>query len=246
MTIPPGCSLTLIGVMHRDPRGVQRLVPLLEQLDVDGISLEVSEYALEYRLREGMRLSGKLSKIVADIAKKTGTDYEQLMNHGEIRGILETLTVPFEVRAAMEFGNEYAVPYHLLDNSDLSRELLATIEPELINPLNITYLLAKQDFDYQNNLDLLYEEGSRILRNEPVHRHELRLSDETIESHEQRDELIASRLERLMDDTPGNWVHICGFTHMVRCEGFRNIYSRFPGSKRILAMDDPDRKRAIA
>jgi hypothetical protein len=243
MKMPKGSRLTLVGVVHRDPRGEQRVGSIIEQIACDAVALEVSEYAHKWRLENGLRLAGRVAQIVRDIALKTDRAEDELLNHGEVQGVLETLLIPFEVRAAVRYQMTTGNPFYLLDDSSVSERLLSVIEKEMVSETNITGLVARSDFDYQESIDRLYEECSRFLECEPVPRHKTRLSDETIALNEQRDELIANRLFQLMSDVPGHWAYVCGFAHMIRSDGFENIAARFPEAKRVLAINDPVRRK---
>ena len=236
MTRPPKSSLTLIGVVHRDPLGEQRVMSLLEKLQCDAISLEVSRFALQWRLKNSLPLAGRVDRIAQ---KLSGNG--QAVEHGEIQGILHMLTIPFEVRVAHAFAQQTGAPYFLLDDSDLSRKLLSLVEQDMITEANIAAILTRPDFDFSQSIEQLYEQCSRILNDEPLPRLKLGLSDEQLQTNERRDERIQRQLEKLMADIPGHWVHICGFTHILRAEGFRNMASRFPRAQRILAISYPGR-----
>lgn len=243
MEIPKGSHLTLIGVVHRDPMGEGRVLPLLDQITCDFLSLEVSEYALSWRLKNGTRLLGKLAGIVRGIEKQNGNVGDSLLSHGQIRGLMETLTIPFEVRAAMRYQQMSGANYHLLDDSKVSRSLLEPIESEMITDQNIARLCLSEDFHYQESIERLYREGQRLLSEEPVPAYRFGLSDENLEINMARDKKMARRLRDLMGDLPGHWVHVCGFTHLIRSEGFKNMAAWFPKAKRILASSLNNQKK---
>ena len=110
------------------------------------------------------------------------------------------------------------------------------VENELLTEENIASLLQKPDYNYSESIESFYDECSRFLTTEPIPRYRLTLSDENIEINERRDARIEKRLRRLMADMPGYWAHVCGFTHIVRTDGFMNIAARFPDAHRILAI----------
>lgn len=238
MTSPSSNNLSLVGVVHRDPFGEQRVWGLLNTLQCDAISLEVSEYALRWRIEKGLLLAGRM----AGILRKLGTNGPTL-EHGEIQGILHMLTIPFEVRVAARYASLTGAPYYLLDDSAISRKLLSVIEPEMITESNLASLVKKPDFEYAESIDRLVAECRRFLASEPLPRHRLGLSDKQISSHEKRDQGMAESLRRLMSDMPGKWVHICGFTHLLRSQGFENMAAHFPKAQRIFASNLPVKKR---
>ena len=241
--LPDRNRLTLIGVVHRDPRGEQRVMSLLEQLHCDFISLEVSPYALDWRIRNGLLWAGRLAGMVRNSNdEKRRRNGHDLLNHGEIQGILQMLTIPFEVRVSQRYSSLTGARYFLLDDSNVSKRLLSLVENELLTRTNIANLCRKPDFDYPESIESYYDECSRVLATEPVPRHRLTLTDENIEINQQRDEWIEKKLRRLMADMPGHWAHICGFTHIVRTDGFMNMAARFPEAHRILAIQHSGRK----
>lgn len=238
-------DLTLIGVVHRDPRGCKRVMSLLEKIQCDFLSLEVSEYALKWRVAKGLQLAGKVAGILSEISGN-GKGIDRLLEHGEVQGVLNTLTIPFEVKVAAQYSYKNDSQYFLMDDSDFSKELLSVIEREMITPENIITLLKRPNFDYAESIERLYDECGRILENEPLERHKLGLCEDNLTINEIRDERIEKKLRKKMKDLPGRWVHICGFTHILRTDGFMNMAARFPKAKRILAIHYPGRRNHFA
>ena len=64
-------SLALIGTIHRDPNGLPRLMETLERESPDIITLEMSEYAVDFRQRNGPRLKEKLFDILRGLHEES-------------------------------------------------------------------------------------------------------------------------------------------------------------------------------
>ncbi len=242
MTIPSGNELTLIGVVHRDPRGGKRVMGLLEKLQCDFLSLEVSKYALDWRVKNGLALAGRVAGFIKEL-NGNGKMSDDLLLHGEILGVLNTITVPFEVMVAAKYAYENNAGYFLMDDSGFSKKLLEVVKKEMVTKRNIVNLLQRPDFDYGESIEKIYDECGRILNEEPLTRRQLGISEENLDINEKRDAKIEEKLKGKMKDLPGHWAHICGFTHILKAEGFNNMAARFPNAKRILAIHYPGRRR---
>lgn len=128
-------NLTLVGVVHRDPEGYQRLLSILEEVRPEAIGVELSPLGLAWRERNRDRLLGKLQ----DLLMRLGPDAK---GHPQISLIREALEIPFEFRASMEHSRRHGVPVHLLDLNRISREELPLLEKEVLTHRNLRVLLG--------------------------------------------------------------------------------------------------------
>jgi hypothetical protein len=210
-------AATMIGVVHRDPDGEERLYRALTALQPELLTLEVSPYAVEYRREHGAALLAKLDVITP--AGKSG--------HGEIQAVRETLRIPFEVRAAERYAGERAVRVELVDDSALSRELLAEVEAELLTPENLRALTERPDFSLRRTVDSFYRRVRRLRDDEPVPPARLGFSAERLALLELRDEQMEATIRRLRTETSAaRWVHVGGVFHLLRVRGLRLLWER--------------------
>ena len=91
--------LTLIGTVHRDPRGLVPLVQALHGLKPDILTLEFSSCGLRYRQRSEKLLRQRLLKNLREIRGTAGFrvgELKDLFRSAGIGGITVFLALPFE------------------------------------------------------------------------------------------------------------------------------------------------------
>ena len=130
--------LTLIGTVHGDPRGYARAWELLNHLRPDLVTVEISPFSLRYRQRYGhlwqRRLTLALAALPAGAAR-----------HLAIRRLAAQVALPFEVRAARDYGRRLGAPWRPLDLGATARRHLPRYGPELLTPTNLQILLTTGD-----------------------------------------------------------------------------------------------------
>jgi hypothetical protein len=216
MLLPPDSAM--IGVVHRDPDGERRLLAALEARRPDLITLEVSRYAIDFRQQRGAELLARL-----EAATPPGR-----AEHGEMQAIRETLRVPFEARAAWKYAETHAAAIELVDDSELSRELLAEVESELLTPENLRALVERPDVPLTRAVDSFYRRTRRLLADEPVAPARLGFSPARFALLEVRDENMEIAIRRALAAHPGaRWLHVGGVFHILRVRGLRLLWERF-------------------
>ncbi len=219
--------LTLIGTVHRDPRGAERLLSLLRRLRPDLITLEMSEKAFTYRQRESRRLLQRLDHILVRLAGELQVEPEKLQAHPAVADIRTLLALPFEYQAAAAFAAEATASLHLIDRSDVSAAKLHRVESELITYRNLRILTKlpagaeKSDYEGYNRAHAM------ILRHpeEAVRQSFLdgRRGDEGIGP---RDRWMANEIRRLLAAQRGaHLVHVGGWVHLVEDTQGETLYS---------------------
>lgn len=155
--------LTLIGTVHRDPRGYERLSTLLETLRPERLTLEMSPAALLYRQSRESCLSKRLETILNELAGDLGRSRSDLEEHPMVAGIRTLLALPFEYRAAVEFADRSGASLALIDDSAISTDKLKLVESELITYCNLRVLLGLPSTDsgqkregYQTAKELIF------------------------------------------------------------------------------------------
>jgi len=207
----------MIGVVHRDPQGERRLRAALESRRPELVTLEVSPYAVDFRRTRGAALLQRLAELTPP--GKSG--------HGEIQAIRETLSLPFEYRAAVAYAAGDGARVELADDSEVSRELLAEIEDELLTPENISALVRRNDIPLTRTVASFYRRARRLLAAEPAPPALLGFSAERLALLQVRDERMERVVRRVLADRrPRCWVHVGGVFHLLRIRGLKLLWER--------------------
>jgi hypothetical protein len=131
-------NLILIGTVHGDPRGYVRAMKILEYLRPDLVTVEISLFSLRYRRQHETLWQRQLSSALAEMPAGAA-------RHLAIRRLAAQVALPFEVRAARDYGNRAGIPWRALDLGGVSRRHLPRLGPELLTPANLQALLATPD-----------------------------------------------------------------------------------------------------
>ena len=219
--------LTLIGTVHRDPRGAERLLSLLRCLRPDLITLEMSEKAFAYRQREARRLLLRLDRILERLAGELPADLQGLQVHPAVADIRTLLALPFEYQAAAAYAAEAAVPLHLIDRSDVSAAKLRRVERELVTYRNLKILVSlpagaeKSDFEG-------YGRAHAMITHDPDEavRQAFLAGRRGEEGIGPRDRWMAAQIRRLLVTRRGaHLVHVGGWVHLVEDARGETLFS---------------------
>lgn len=235
----PCGRITLIGTVHR--RGSETDL-LLERLSPDIITLELSPWALHWRLSEGPRLLRRLDRILDRIASFDHIDHidrEALDLHPEVVGIRALLAFPAEFRAAAAWGGGRRIPLHPIDISAISARKLQRVEKELVTFRNVRTLISLGGADSGGEG---YAAARRFVEGNPgpeISRAFLarRRGEEGIGV---RDRWMARAIRRRILNHPEiHLVHLGGWVHLVEDELGETLFSRLRDllPQRILAGD---------
>lgn len=226
MAAAPG-RLVLVGTVHRDPAGEERLAALLDTLGPDLLTLEMSPAAARYRRTRGLLLAARLERILSRLSGEQERPREELSTHPAARDIRTLLALPYEYRAAAAHAERARIPLELIDLDEISLRKLRRVEEELVTYRNLRTLLrlpptpAPGAEDYRLARTLLRPEALARLREDFLAR---RRGDEGI-GH--RDADMAATLRRLCAACPqACLVHIGGWVHLVDDPLGETLYSR--------------------
>lgn len=215
--MPPQTPL-MLGVVHRDPDGEQRLSAALDRLRPTWVTLEISPYAVAFRRARGAQLLARLEELTPS----------GKADHGEIQAIRETLLVPFEVRAVESYAKKHDCRVDLVDDSDLSRRLLADVEAELLTADNLRNLTQRSDVPLARTVDSFYRRTRRLLADEPVAPVLLGFPVERLALLQVRDERMAAVIRDVRADMDGaSWLHVGGVFHLLRVRGLKLLWEQF-------------------
>lgn len=225
-TAEPIC-LTLIGTVHRDPCGAERLLRLLRRLQPDLVTLEMSEKALAYRLGKARRLQLRLGHLLDRLSRDIPAKLDDLLAHPAIADIHSLLALPFEYRAAAAYSAETASPLQLIDRCDVSAAKLQRVEGELITYRNLKILVSLPDGAEKSDFEG-YERAHALISRDPGEsvRQAFLASRRGEEGIGPRDRWMSEQIRKLLTAQPGfHLVHIGGWVHLVEDPRRETLYS---------------------
>jgi hypothetical protein len=213
-------KLILLGTIHHDPRGLNRLVEDLYKLAPRTITVELSPYGLRYRLKNKRSLHERflrgLHKIQGTVNLNMG-ELKKLLRSTGIGGIRALLDLPFEYKGAGFYCRSRGIPLYCVDISSLSMRLLSHVN-ELLSVENLKKVIAFEPETLQAAVTREYKLAEDVLlygRQSP--RSSLITADEEWKTREQ---IVANRVRKIVTKNPGRTiVHIGGWRHLVARQG---------------------------
>lgn len=240
MPLPRPGRLTLVGTVHRDSQGEERLTKLLRQLAPDELTLEMSPTSLRYRQERGHLLLQRLERILTRLVAP-GRDRDTLENHPALADIHRLLALPFEYRVAADHAQRNGVPLSLIDLPEVSQRKLQRVESELITLPNLRALLAHPALPasaetYQTAAALVLRQSAASVRSAFL---AARRGDEGIGP---RDRAMATTIRRHLDTAPHcHLVHIGGWVHLIDDPAGETLFSLLADlAPRRLLLDGSD------
>ncbi len=194
-------ALILIGTVHGDPLGYTRALKLLRLLQPDLVTVEVSRFSLRYRQRQESGWQRLLEQALKGLPAGAA-------GHLAIRRLAAQVALPFEVRAARDYGQRCAIPWRPLDLGGPSRRHLPRYARELLAPENLRVLLTTADEPLENYVAREYRRA-RLATARPFS-WPLRPAPET----RRRERLQARRLRDCLARYP-RVVYLGGWEHLV-------------------------------
>ncbi|PNU20375.1 hypothetical protein C2E25_07365 [Geothermobacter hydrogeniphilus] len=224
---PISDRLFLIGTVHRDRYGEERLSRILEQLRPGLVTVEMSPYARDYRTGQTRPQLLRLERILKRLAKELGCPLQQLNRHPAIADIRGLLALPFEYRAARAYADADGADLKLVDLSEVSIPKLRQVETGLISYRNLKILVRRPtgvppsgNEGYAGARQLLAEDAPESLR-----RTFLRNRRGT-EGIGPRDAAMAEKIVELLQRRPEQrLVHIGGWVHLIDDPQQQTLYS---------------------
>ena len=194
-------ELILIGTVHGDPQGYERLTNLLGRLRPEVVTVEISRFSVRYRRAWEGRWKARLQETLAGLPPGAG-------GHPAIRMIAAQIALPFEYRAARDYGRRNRARCLSLDLGAVSRRHLPRYG-ELLSTVNLEALLEK-DTEPPEALVAREFQRARLALAHPPWRLAGQKSPETL----RRELFVARRLRRLALKH-GRIVHLGGWQHLV-------------------------------
>lgn len=232
--------LTLIGTVHRDARGGERLGYLLAQLQPEIITLELSEASLSYRRDKGEMQLRKLHLILERIAADRAVSLAQLEVHPSVAQIRKLLGLPFEYLAALAYARSHQIPLVLVDLPNIAVRKLKKIEGELITLRNLK-TLTSLPAEVEPESGEGYAVARTFLADQsmPDIRQAFLAGKRGVEGIGLRDEHMATEIRRQLTENPErHLIHIGGWVHLVEDTAGETLFSRLADlSPRRLLLD---------
>jgi len=233
--------LFLIGTVHHDPRGYEKLAKLLAALQPDLITLELSPYGRGFRTKNQTRLFRRLlswCKKARGINSHADLSFESRLLSSPIQSLAYTLKYPFEFLAARDYAHICKVPFYCIDLSPVSRNRILLFKQEALSINNISVLLTKQDKTLQDSVDLCYKKAQHIWDAGSCMQ-KAAGTQHTADS--EREKHMSRRIKNLVRRHPDkNLVHIGGWEHFTAHAGCTTMYEQLRDlePKRVLLTDD--------
>jgi hypothetical protein len=221
-----GC-LVLIGTVHNDPLGYDKLILLLASLQPGIITLELSPYGRGFRSKHARKLSRRIRSYVQALQKQSfppapDSFYDRQVLPSAILQLLAAVTFPFEYCAARDYASTRRIPLYCIDLSHISRMRLRMLKHEALTGQNIAALFSLPDKNLLNSVNLCYKRAAAVWDENNC----LPLLPAALDSTDsERDEHMGRRLRTLCKRFPRKIiVHIAGWEHCADSSGTLNLY----------------------
>jgi hypothetical protein len=226
-TIPPALPsnsllsprLILIGTVHGDPAGYDRALKLLSHLQPDLITVEISRFSLRYRRCQESRWQRLLGQALTELPAGAS-------EHLAIRRLMAQVALPFEVRAARDWGSTHGIPWRPLDLGSPARRHLPRYARELLTPGNLQALLATAaDASLEDFVAAEFRRARLAYLRAPR-----RLFPANDGETRRRERFLARRLRRLAG-RGGRVAHLGGWEHLVDWQDGGGLWPEAQGLK---------------
>jgi hypothetical protein len=200
-------SIILLATVHGDPAGYERAWRLFEQMQPGVITVEISPFSVRYREQAlkgwRRRLTEALKKLPPEAVKSLA-----------VARVAAQADLPFEYRAARDWGRLHRVPIKFLDAGRVARSNLPRYADELLSPDNLRILWENEAAGRLEDFVAAEFHRARLAREGKL-RPSLRPADPKDRG---RERLWARRLKDLVDRGK-RVVHLGGWEHLVLWEG---------------------------
>jgi hypothetical protein len=206
-------EIILVGVVHGDPEGYNKLTGLLRRTGPRVISVEISEYS--WRYRRGRQARWRRQFQLAGQALPP-----EQRRHLALQKVAAQIAYPFEVKAAEDYARKYGAAWRAVDLNRMAQAHLPRYEAELLSPDNLRFLISTEDGDWQEHIRQEYQRARRALqagRNRRCMSTAGRVRGDLSALTTLREKVLAHRVARLAREW-SKIVHVGGWEHLVRWE----------------------------
>ncbi len=202
-------GLVLLGTVHCDPKGLSRTRSFLELHKPDLVLVEISDFALKFRIERSAGLRKIFLRRLRIVADRMQIDFDTALKHVEIASIFRQLGFPYEYRASAAYARRAGMDLVAVDKSGFSREWIGTW-PEMISAENIERLLELES--PRPSVSSLYAHAARRIAARPLP-NEAPPAD--AERWREREKQMARRIRSaLKRHSPERAVYIGGWWHL--------------------------------
>ncbi len=221
-------NLILIGTVHGDPQGYERAVNLLEFLRPEVVTVEISPFSVRYRAAHQGRWQQLFQAALARLPREA-------QDHPAIRRVAAQIEMPFEWRAAHDYGRKHGVPWRPVDLSGLARRNLPFYEKELLSLTNLRKLWETRAKPLEEQVAAAYRRA-RLSETRPLRRLPGGHGGITC----LRERVMAARLRKLADQ--GRRVaHLGGWEHTAIWEDGGGLHKLLEDLKPVrFLLDESD------
>jgi len=189
--------------VHGDPAGYDRAWRFFEGLRPDIITVEISRFSVRYRERAAQDWQRRLATALEELPSGAA-------EHPAIARVAAQAALPFEYRAARDWGQARGVPIKLLDTGVVARRHLPRYGSELFSPGNLRVLLETETAGSLEDFVAGEFQRARRVRSGKDRRRLFPAPSET----GRRERLWARRLRRLVGGEQ-RVLHLGGWEHLV-------------------------------
>ena len=202
--------LFILGVIHRDDNGAELLREWLSSITPEVITLEFSNYGLEFRKKRGPEYKKRLEEVLNKMK-----DNDELCNKDALSRLFAYIDMPYEYEVTSKYTEEHNASLYLIDMDDFSYLKLQKID-ELFEENNIKQLLYGKSGTGGNNekaaAKLFFEKGIKIFP----------YTDEMYI----RDKYVSSKISVLMKHHKNKqFLHVCGWQHLQDPYGLYALFN---------------------
>ena len=235
-------ELILIGTVHHDPGGAEKLRKILTNARPVAVAVEVSPYGLFYRYRNGRRLLRRLMRKVKRLAQDLQVSWQRW---GQIHAIRTQIQLPFEYRTALSYCRDTGAELSCIDSSTWSKRWIDNHWCHLLSRENLEVLLAESPKDQKQEVSRDYKMASFLLRSRQEPFVPVFAKIWSADLHwQQRETDLARVLEGLYDkvDT-GRLAYVGGWQHLLGPNAGGTLYERLEHlqPRRVLLNSGVDR-----
>lgn len=218
-------ELILIGTVHRDPGGAEKLRKILTKARPVAVAVEVSPYGLFYRYRNGRRLLRRLMRTVKRLAEDLQVSWRRW---GQIHAIRTQIQLPFEYRTALSYCRDTGAELSCIDSSTWSKRWIHDQWQHLLSSKNLKALLKQLPEDLRDEVGRDYKMATLLL--DPGHRSLISAFAKTWSADlhwQQRETDLARVLEGLYDKVDkGRLAYVGGWQHLLGPNAGGTLYER--------------------
>jgi hypothetical protein len=227
----PSTSLILLATVHGDPAGYERAWRFFEQVQPEVITVEISRFSVRYREQALEGWQRRLSEAIKSLPPEAKKSLA-------VARVAAQADLPFEYRAARDWGKLHQVPVKFLDTGAVARCHLPRYADELLSSDNVRFLS-------ENGTSGTMEKfvAAEFRRVRLAWEGKLRPLPRPADSGDKRRErLWAKRLKALVSDGK-RVVHLGGWEHLVPWEGGGGLTDLLADLKPcVMLLDEAERR----